>query len=71
VTSTYDHRVIQGAESGAFLATMDHLLQGDQGFYELIAESLGLGQAEYRISRPMPAVQPGEVSAGPVAPDML
>ena len=35
VTSTYDHRVIQGAESGAFLATLDHLLQGDQGFYEL------------------------------------
>jgi 2-oxoglutarate dehydrogenase E1 component len=71
ITSTYDHRVIQGAESGAFLATVDHLLQGDQGFYELIAESLGLGQAEYRISRPMPAVQPGQESVGPVAPEML
>ncbi len=31
VTSTYDHRVIQGAESGAFLGTLDHLLQGDAG----------------------------------------
>ena len=31
ITSTYDHRVIQGAESGAFLATVDHLLQGDAG----------------------------------------
>ena len=37
VTSTYDHRVIQGAESGAFLGTLDRLLQGDEGFYELIA----------------------------------
>ncbi|MGH7536759.1 MAG: 2-oxo acid dehydrogenase subunit E2, partial [Gemmatimonadales bacterium] len=42
VTSTYDHRVIQGAESGAFLAAVDHLLQGDQGFYDLILESLQL-----------------------------
>ena len=33
VTSTYDHRVIQGAESGAFLGTVDALLQGDDGFY--------------------------------------
>ena len=31
VTSTYDHRVIQGAESGSFLATVDALLQGDEG----------------------------------------
>jgi 2-oxoglutarate dehydrogenase E1 component len=71
VTSTYDHRVIQGAESGAFLATVDHLLQGDQGFFELIAESLGLGAAEYQLARPAPAPQPGREPAGPVAPDML
>ncbi|HEX3274048.1 MAG TPA: 2-oxo acid dehydrogenase subunit E2, partial [Gemmatimonadales bacterium] len=71
VTSTYDHRVIQGAESGAFLATLDGLLQGDQGFYELIAESLGLGEAEYQIARPTPTTQPGQETAGPVAPEML
>jgi multifunctional 2-oxoglutarate metabolism enzyme len=40
VTSTYDHRVIQGAESGAFLATLDGLLQGRDGFYESVAASL-------------------------------
>ena len=28
MTSTYDHRVIQGAESGAFLKRVDELLQG-------------------------------------------
>src|SRR6185436_15627268 len=66
VTSTYDHRVIQGAESGAFLATLDHLLQGDEGFYQLIAESLGLGEAGYQIVRPVPAAQPGQEAAGPV-----
>ena len=38
ISSTYDHRVIQGAESGAFLARVDALLQGADGFYE----SLGL-----------------------------
>jgi 2-oxoglutarate dehydrogenase E1 component len=42
VTSTYDHRVIQGAESGAFLRTVDKLLNGDDGFYEEVFESLGV-----------------------------
>ena len=52
VTSTYDHRVIQGAESGAFLATLDHLLQGDQGFYELVEESLQLSAVSYQLVSP-------------------
>jgi 2-oxoglutarate dehydrogenase E1 component len=71
LTSTYDHRVIQGAESGSFLATLDQLLQGEHGFYELVAESLGLGEAEYRLARSAPAPQPGREAAGPVAPEML
>src|SRR5829696_7888756 len=33
LTSTYDHRVIQGAESGEFLATMHRLLLGENDFY--------------------------------------
>jgi multifunctional 2-oxoglutarate metabolism enzyme len=41
ITSTYDHRVIQGAESGMFLRRLDALLQGADGFYEAIAGSLG------------------------------
>jgi 2-oxoglutarate dehydrogenase E1 component len=40
VTSTYDHRVIQGAESGAFLATLESLLLGHDGFYERIFREL-------------------------------
>jgi 2-oxoglutarate dehydrogenase E1 component len=42
MTSTYDHRVIQGAESGEFLRTVDQLLQGEQGFYEEVFAALGL-----------------------------
>jgi 2-oxoglutarate dehydrogenase E1 component len=42
MTSTYDHRVIQGAESGAFLAEIEAMLRGEGGFYEEVAESLGV-----------------------------
>ncbi len=42
VTSTYDHRIIQGAESGLFLARLEELLRGEDGFYERIFEDLGL-----------------------------
>src|SRR5712691_9740467 len=42
ITSTYDHRIIQGAESGMFLRKLDSLLQGEDGFYERVFESLGL-----------------------------
>jgi len=40
VTSTYDHRVIQGAESGLFLAKLEELLTGGDGFYEEIFAAL-------------------------------
>ncbi|MFT4286652.1 multifunctional oxoglutarate decarboxylase/oxoglutarate dehydrogenase thiamine pyrophosphate-binding subunit/dihydrolipoyllysine-residue succinyltransferase subunit [Nocardioides sp.] len=40
MTSTYDHRVIQGAQSGEFLATVHRLLLGADGFYDEIFASL-------------------------------
>jgi 2-oxoglutarate dehydrogenase E1 component len=40
VTCTYDHRVIQGAESGTFLAKLHQLLLGEDGFYEEVFRSL-------------------------------
>jgi multifunctional 2-oxoglutarate metabolism enzyme len=70
VTSTYDHRVIQGAESGAFLGTLDHLLQGDEGFYQLVAESLQLSAESYELVKAAPAAR-REESVGPVTPEML
>ena len=40
ITSTYDHRVIQGAESGSFLKKVHSLLNGEENFYENIFEDL-------------------------------
>ncbi len=40
ITSTYDHRVIQGAESGLFLKKIHEYLVGEHGFYDEIFESL-------------------------------
>lgn len=40
MTSTYDHRIIQGAESGMFLAKVHELLLGKENFYERIFASL-------------------------------
>ncbi|MGL5815932.1 MAG: multifunctional oxoglutarate decarboxylase/oxoglutarate dehydrogenase thiamine pyrophosphate-binding subunit/dihydrolipoyllysine-residue succinyltransferase subunit [Phycicoccus sp.] len=40
LTSTYDHRIIQGAQSGEFLRIVHGLLLGEQGFYDEVFESL-------------------------------
>ncbi|MCG8916092.1 multifunctional oxoglutarate decarboxylase/oxoglutarate dehydrogenase thiamine pyrophosphate-binding subunit/dihydrolipoyllysine-residue succinyltransferase subunit [Actinokineospora sp. PR83] len=40
LTSTYDHRIIQGAESGEFLREIHRLLLGEDGFYDDIFTSL-------------------------------
>jgi 2-oxoglutarate dehydrogenase E1 component len=40
LTSTYDHRIIQGAESGLFLAYVSECLMGGHGFYDEVFESL-------------------------------
>jgi 2-oxoglutarate dehydrogenase E1 component len=57
MTSTYDHRVIQGAESGAFLRRIDQLLQGEDGFYDSVFGALGVD---------VPAEAPSVTAAEPV-----
>ena len=52
MTSTYDHRIIQGAESGRFLARIEEYLQGEHGFYEGVFSSLGM---ELGPPPPLPA----------------
>jgi multifunctional 2-oxoglutarate metabolism enzyme len=42
LTSTYDHRVIQGAESGEFLAKIQSLLLGEDDFYGEVFRSVGV-----------------------------
>ncbi len=62
MTSTYDHRIIQGAESGRFLQTIEAYLQGENGFYESIFDSLGVAIG------PLPA-PPAPAAAAAVARD--
>ena len=51
LTSTYDHRIIQGAESGELLAAMHDLLVGGEGFYDDIFASLGVPYEPARWSQ--------------------
>ena len=51
VSSTYDHRVIQGAESGAFLAHVHELLLGEHDFYVNIFRDLGIPYQPMRWAR--------------------
>jgi multifunctional 2-oxoglutarate metabolism enzyme len=48
ISSTYDHRIIQGAESGAFLARVHELLLGKDKFYEDIFADLEIPHAPLR-----------------------
>ncbi|HEX7175724.1 MAG TPA: multifunctional oxoglutarate decarboxylase/oxoglutarate dehydrogenase thiamine pyrophosphate-binding subunit/dihydrolipoyllysine-residue succinyltransferase subunit, partial [Pyrinomonadaceae bacterium] len=50
ISSTYDHRVIQGAESGGFLARVHELLVGKDNFYENIFRDLGIAYQPMRWS---------------------
>jgi len=42
ISSTYDHRIIQGAESGLFLKRVEELLLGVDGFYDEVFRALGV-----------------------------
>ncbi|MFN2578384.1 MAG: multifunctional oxoglutarate decarboxylase/oxoglutarate dehydrogenase thiamine pyrophosphate-binding subunit/dihydrolipoyllysine-residue succinyltransferase subunit [Pyrinomonadaceae bacterium] len=48
ISSTYDHRIIQGAESGAFLAQVHELLLGKDKFYDQIFTDLEIPHAPLR-----------------------
>ncbi len=79
MTSTYDHRIIQGAESGRFLARIDEYLSGERGFYEGVFASL-----DVELGPPPPPPAPAAAasaaaasatssatSAAPVGEDLL
>jgi len=48
LTSTYDHRVIQGAESGLFLAKIDEFIRGQHDFFGIIFRDLQLNYSPLR-----------------------
>jgi 2-oxoglutarate dehydrogenase E1 component len=49
LTSTYDHRVIQGAESGAFLNYIEEQLMGQHDFYNQLFSDLGVPYQPFRM----------------------
>jgi 2-oxoglutarate decarboxylase len=64
MTCTYDHRVIQGAESGMFLARVQALLEGEDGFYDQIFRDLAIPAQAWRW-------QPDQATAPMVSADPL
>ena len=51
MTSTYDHRIIQGAESGLFLKYVAECLTGGHEFYDDVFSSLGIPYEPARWSK--------------------
>jgi len=50
ITSTYDHRVIQGAESGAFLSRIEQYLRGEHDFYDLIFQDMAIPLPPFKLA---------------------
>src|SRR5262249_31662853 len=61
LTSTYDHRIIQGAQSGEFLKVMHDLLLGEQGFYDAIFTSLRIPYEPVRWVRDVSQGAEGQI----------
>jgi 2-oxoglutarate dehydrogenase E1 component len=62
LTSTYDHRVIQGAASGEFLRVVANLLLGESGFYDEIFEALRIPYEPVRWLKDIDASHDNDVT---------
>ena len=62
LTSTYDHRVIQGAQSGEFLKRLHELLLGGSGFYDEIFSSLRIPYQPIRWNADIATSHDDEIS---------
>ncbi len=63
LTCTYDHRIIQGAESGAFLGKVQDLLDGGDGFFEEVFENLRMPHQPVRWTSDRQPQLPGLTAA--------
>ncbi|GIG97554.1 multifunctional oxoglutarate decarboxylase/oxoglutarate dehydrogenase thiamine pyrophosphate-binding subunit/dihydrolipoyllysine-residue succinyltransferase subunit [Plantactinospora mayteni] len=61
LTSTYDHRIIQGAQSGEFLKTVHELVLGEHGFYDQIFTSLRIPYEPVRWMRDVAVSSEGQI----------
>jgi 2-oxoglutarate decarboxylase len=62
LTSTYDHRIIQGAQSGDFLRVINALLLGEHGFYDDVFQSLRIPYEPVRWVKDIPAGHEDDLS---------
>ncbi|MEP9383703.1 multifunctional oxoglutarate decarboxylase/oxoglutarate dehydrogenase thiamine pyrophosphate-binding subunit/dihydrolipoyllysine-residue succinyltransferase subunit [Nocardioides sp. KR10-350] len=62
MTSTYDHRVIQGAQSGEFLKIVHQYLLGAEGFYDEIFASLRIPYTPIRWNQDISTSHDDQVS---------
>ncbi len=62
LTSTYDHRVIQGAQSGEFLKRLHALLLGEDGFYDEIFRALRIPYEPIRWKNDIATSHDDEIS---------
>jgi multifunctional 2-oxoglutarate metabolism enzyme len=62
LTSTYDHRIIQGAQSGDYLRHIHHLLLGEDSFYDLVFAALQIPYEPVRWVRDIPAGHEDDVT---------
>ncbi len=69
MTSTYDHRIIQGAESGQFLQVVEAYLQGEHGFYEQVFGDLGAQLGAAPVAPAPAAAAAAQREAAPAVTD--
>ncbi|WP_428963737.1 multifunctional oxoglutarate decarboxylase/oxoglutarate dehydrogenase thiamine pyrophosphate-binding subunit/dihydrolipoyllysine-residue succinyltransferase subunit [Micromonospora fluostatini] len=62
LTSTYDHRIVQGAQSGEFLKVMHELILGERGFYDQIFTSLRIPYEPVRWMRDVAVNSEGQIN---------
>ncbi|MFC6014751.1 multifunctional oxoglutarate decarboxylase/oxoglutarate dehydrogenase thiamine pyrophosphate-binding subunit/dihydrolipoyllysine-residue succinyltransferase subunit [Plantactinospora solaniradicis] len=62
LTSTYDHRIIQGAQSGEFLKIVHELVLGEHGFYDEIFTSLRIPYEPVRWVRDVAVSSEGQIN---------
>jgi 2-oxoglutarate dehydrogenase E1 component len=62
LTSTYDHRIIQGAQSGEFLQKIHKLLLGEDGFYDELFAALRIPYEPVRWVKDFPAAHEDDVT---------
>jgi multifunctional 2-oxoglutarate metabolism enzyme len=63
LSCTYDHRIIQGAESGMFLGKVQSLLDGSDGFYEEVFNHLRMPHQPVKWETDRTPLLPGMTSA--------